>query len=480
MENQRKIAICERLSVAHVQLFTLLAAGLVLFVLMIGSDGVYRFVDNYVPILPVLFLGTALAQKVPRSVKRQLLLCLFMVVWFVLVQTQHELFGMNTPPVGFFLCSYLLAFPFAALTQDGERQKGLKMVAAIYIAASLTMVAYAALLLLDRLPNFLKSPTSINGVRLLTNIVSWDGARLSALWHPNIGANFFIVGIAFTLGFSFRTKRSWAKCLLWAASALQFMALSLTNSRTAILLTCAFAAGLLFFRICKGGWKRVIASMIAALAVMIGLFSAASALYDLHYDRLAAKYAAEAAAASAEDAASVPQAADAQSTAAIESAVEEKMKSSTYQGSILTDFRSLNGRTAIWQSALRAVRENPSVLIWGTDSPGALVSQYCPFYVSHSHNSWTEVLLALGLPGLLVALAFTWSALRSAFVMLFRQHDMWKKSVALLALCLLAVGFMEPYLFFAHRYTPFFDFIFFLCIGYMSQWRRPQVCGTAE
>lgn len=476
MSNQKKAISLGSPSHSNVQFYYLLAAGIFQFLIMTLGYETYYVLEDYMILPSLLFLGAAFTQKITPTAKRQLLLCLLMVVWFLIAGKHHAYMGRLSRPA-WLLSVYLMAFPFASLTGDGRRQKGLNMVAVIYLAASLTLIVFSLLLFFDCLPQSLQKS------------VYWDGARLRAMWHPNITACIFMIGIAFCLGFGFQAKKRWLKWLLWAAAALQFVASGITNSRTSILLTCALIGGVLFFCIFNGSWKRFLAGIAAALVVMAALFFTASALYKGNNDRLIAKYTAQLQAAAAETTpaeADAPAADETQPASAAdlpvtvnESTGEVKLKGINGQGSFASDMRTLNGRTYIWRASLRAIREDPSILIWGTGYTGDIITPYNVFSVGHAHNSWAETLVGLGLPGLAIALIFTFSAVWSALCLLFRKGtDMWQKTIALLVICLLGAAFLEPYLFLSDRSYHFIDFLFFLCIGYMSQLRE-QGAGEA-
>ena len=47
---------------------------------------------------------------------------------------------------------YLMAFPFAALAED-RKNAGLRLIGGVFVAASLVLVFYTVLLLLNRVPS---------------------------------------------------------------------------------------------------------------------------------------------------------------------------------------------------------------------------------------------------------------------------------------------------------------------------------------
>ena len=141
------------------------------------------------------------------------------------------------------------------------------------------------------------------------------------------------------------------------------------------------------------------------------------------------------------------------------------------QRSLSKDMRTLNGRTLIWKAALKAIRNDKKLALWGTEYSGTVISVYNPFPVVHAHNSWMETLMRMGLPGLMMSLVFTalsvWSA---AKLILSPETLIWKRIIAMLAMCVMASGFLEPYLFITNVYYHVTDFVFFFLTGYLDFW----------
>ena len=142
------------------------------------------------------------------------------------------------------------------------------------------------------------------------------------------------------------------------------------------------------------------------------------------------------------------------------------------QNNLMKDLWSFNGRTQIWEATLKAVRNDRSLKIWGTEYSGTIISIYHWFDVDHAHNSWLETALCLGLPGLVFTLVFTVLAVFCIWTTFWgKDIPLEQKVIAVLALCLLGAGILEPYLFFSDIFYHYTDFIFFLCLGYLIQWR---------
>mgnify|MGYP006897801781 CR=1 FL=1 len=122
-------------------------------------------------------------------------------------------------------------------------------------------------------------------------------------------------------------------------------------------------------------------------------------------------------------------------------------------------------------STLKAVRNSKPVMLWGTEYSGTIISIYHWFDVDHAHNSWLETLMRLGLPGLMLSLVFTVLAVwNGAKLLLTPGTELWKKVIAMLAMCVMATGFLEPYLFITNVYYHVTDFTFFFLTGYLDYW----------
>ena len=147
------------------------------------------------------------------------------------------------------------------------------------------------------------------------------------------------------------------------------------------------------------------------------------------------------------------------------------------QRSLMEDLWSFNGRTQIWEATLKAVRNSKPLMLFGTEYSGTMISIYHWFEVIHAHNSWLETLMRMGIPGLVMALVFTVLAVWSAAKLLLSPGTvLWKKIVAMLAMCVMATGFLEPYLFITNVYYHVADFLFFFLTGYLDYWsnRKPE------
>lgn len=442
----------------------LAAAGILEFLLItavcIPSYLGYYLAETYLIVPCLLFLGHILGTRRDPAGNRRLLLAAAAVAWFVITQTVHKLSGMETRSITTVFFVYLMAFPFAVLTEDRENT-GIRRIGGLLLAASLVLVGFSLLLLLEQVPGEWKE------------FLFWDGTRLHVFWHPNISACFFMVGMGFATVFLLRAKKPLTRILLAVAVAVQFVAMALTNCRTTILMTGALFGGIVFFLIFRGGWKRFFLGLLAAVLVLVGFFKISGSIFQWNEDRIIAGIREDLIAAAAEAPQEGQEPAQEDYQFRVEADGQVVMESLNPQNSLASDMRTLNGRTYIWTAALAAVRDNQSLARWGTEYVGTVISVYNPFPVEHGHNSWIQAMLVTGLPGLVLALVFTaisvWSAAR---LLLNRAVELWKKVIAMMTMCVLVAGALEPYLFVAGMLHHSVDFIFFFCTGYLDHWCR--------
>ncbi len=469
--------------------FLLLLVVCVAEALFITTEGMFHFVgyylaDHYIAVPCFLFLGTVLVQRLSGAAKCNLCLSATAALWFVLAQIRHRILGMEAVPGGYFFLSYLMAFPFASVMEDYEKNIGMKLVTTLFLVAALTLVGYSALLVLDCVPDFME------------NYVYWDGTRLHPLWHSNTSACIFMIGIGASLSYMFHTKKNWKKVLLTGSVFLQFLAMSLTNGRTAVMMTCALIGFAVFLAIWQEDRKRFLMGAAAALMTTAVLFVTAGEIYDLnqawHLEQAAIQL--QETPENTEPAPTEPQVTTVyehgsaeepviQETQTAEEAKQEivldeetgtvVIHGDSEQGTLKSDLRTLNGRTRIWRAAWTAVKNDKTQRWWGTSYVGTTISANGYVTVEHAHNSWMEMLMSLGIPGLVFALIYTGIALWSAAVLLLKKTvAYWKKMIAVLLLCILVAAFLEPFLFFTKSFYQFVDFVFFFFLGYLDLWRR--------
>ena len=438
------------------------------------------YLKDYVMIPCAIFLYVTLTREKTTTAKVLLAMGLLMTGWFLFVQAIHHHTDMATRPMGMFFSIYLLALPFASVAREGERSNGLKMWATGFLGGTLVLLFFSACLLAGRLPQ-----------AFVTNIM-YDFGRLNVMTHPNIFGGTLMIGVGFCLMMLSMTKRVWLKILLAVLLVLEFLTLALTNCRSAVIMGSLLMAGFVFFSISKGGFLRFVAGGLAAIVVAAGCFFGSQELFARHQERiLEAMPIAQTL--MVEDVADEthPVIASAAQTVTrriradvpirpgrvIASAVPSSVGNSP-QRPLLETFPSFGGRTPIWQEEIKAIRQFPRVALLGVDYVMEFLDRTGNRSYAHSHNSWMEVLMILGAPGLAMACVFTLLAIWLILTTLFsRKTLLWQKTVAMLMICILGTAVTEPYLFLSgwvmsqgHVFH-YIDFTFFLCLGYLAYWR---------
>ena len=430
-----------------------------------------------------------------RENKKNFILPGVMVVWFVFLQIKRTVEQADLNNVGLFFTTYLFAFPLASMLRDGDEKKALKIFAGAYMAAAAVLSVEGLLLVFEFLPGF------------LSKYVFWDGDRLNAFWHPNITACLLMIGVVFSITFCNQVKCLWAKIGFCVLVCLMVFAIALTNCRTAVILTGGYLGVTLFFVLIKRGKKWFFLGVLAIFILTMTFYWGTKCLYQKNHNILIDKYLqqyseqiiSESATNSISEEIFIEEAAEQEETYDKESYSEVRDNERDYaespeeripivldrdtgeiyltknsqQGSIESDFGTLNSRTYIWNAAWFAIRETPEILYWGMPNPGWYVSYYNFFPVAHLHNAWMECLVGMGLVGFLIAVLITGLTIWNCLIILLKHYrDIWKRNVALLTLCLMIAAMLEPYLFYTTIDYHLIDFLFFLCAGYLAHWQE--------
>ena len=452
-----------------IQLICLLIMGIVEFLNMTKGSLLpinLHLLTNAGIVLSLLGLWAITLWKTPRTLmQRDVILGVLMVLWFLALELNRRINYIPMQSLTIFAVVYLVALPFAAMTQDRDRQAGIRLVSGFYIAAALFLLALSLILLA--------------GGKLLSSLagqVYWDGARLFVLHHPNIASRIFMIAIALCMGFSGQAKQIWVKALLLLAAALLFVAAALTNCRAVIVATCFILAGNAFFMVYNRTRKRFIPSAIAAIAAAVVLITASNALFQWNSTRLLNQLSIETVSEqviiveeTSPNAGITIQELTLPEVIPLAETPEQNLQgnANSYQESLLSDLPTLNGRTYLWISFLEKIWFEPAILLRG------VVDTRLVWGNLHTHNAWLEALIMLGLPGFILVLFFSWNATWSSFRMLWHNSaGMFRKNIALLTLATMVAALLEPCLFITYTEWSFSDFFFFLCLGYLFLWNK--------
>lgn len=459
----KKAIICksEKNSFADLAYVSIFSAAALVFLYAAFSHYTKVLFEDCLIIPCVLFWGAILERMGSRINKRSLILPGAMVVWFLLLQIRRGMELSDTDNIGLFIATYLFSYPLASVLLDREKAS-LKIFAGAYLAAAAVLAFLGLILVFDVMPDF------------LSQHIYWDGPRIYLFWHPNVAATLLMIGIVFCSAFMAQAKQVSSKIAFLVLLALMIGIQALTNCRTAIILTGGYLGATLFFALIKRGRKWFLPGVLSVLVVTVAVFEGAGYLYQVNNDRLVNQYiqqqseqaSHEEESQSQETEETIPVWVNAESG-------EVSLITESAQGSILSDLGTLNSRTRIWNAALYAIRETPSILYWGMPNPGWYVSYYLDFEIAHLHNAWLQAFVGMGLIGFLITVLFTLTTAWNCLIILIRYNgDVWKRSIAILSLCLMAAGMLEPYLFYTSGQYHLTDLLFFLCAGYLAYWQE--------
>lgn len=467
----------------------LLAIALVDFLIIILGPYMDFYLDELLLIPCALFVSIILKREKSVTAKKLLLLGTIMCAWFIITQFLHHHWELQTRPVGMFFSVYLMALPFAALARD--ERKGLKLYMSVFLAAMLVILFFTGLLMMKKVPSFWK-----------TNIhFWWDG--LIVMIHPSQLAAFLLIGIGFTLTMLSITKRLAFRVVWLVFLVLMSITLAMTKSHTVKWLMCLLYGVYCFLVISKGSVIRFVAGIAAAVIAFGCSYVASQEIiewYDyksgfkkrselIQTDRiihgreqheivLTAKRYNQAVIENERGTASQSWYGLVRTAKAENNEEEVPAQRFSLRDTLEKWLPYLNGRRRVWLNIYDVLKKDSRTIAYGTDYLNYYMINSIGIDYAHSHNSWLDVIVALGIPGFLIVALITAIAFWHVFIILFgKQYELWQKCIALLVVCLMAVGAMEPHLFLGGHYLAErnslhpSDFTFFLCLGYMIQWR---------
>jgi len=438
--------------------FLLVCLGIFFLLYMMTLDLVglpLSILRSYMPMLIFAVMGIGLYRGGygRRSIYS---LGLVFVLWYVFTRVLlgDYFLGRSFATVVDLCILYGFAFPFARLFGDGEKRRVLDILALVYVIF-FGIMAWLGVYF---------SVTGTGFTMLLSREYfglpegSW---RLQILGqNPNYSAVLLTLAFYLTL---YLLVRYWKK--RWIAPAIVAMigcywALALTDSRTSIIafvLCFAYAAAVLASRI-RISAKSLKALVIVAAAVLGLLISykGMSASVNLMSKITVAIHQTQ-----SEDIQGEEQAQDAEDFQLVEA------RDINLEGS------NMSGRNRIYGAVLPVLRQNPKILLLGQMDASlmAKITEHIEIEYLHMHNSFLQVLMLLGIPGLLFAL---WLSLRLALVtvkLLFGKSAVEDKLLPLIPVSLLVVSLAESMVFvpWMSMSWSFVNFLFLMVSGYLLE-----------
>jgi O-antigen ligase len=252
--------------------------------------------------------------------------------------------------------------------------------------------------------------------------------------------------------------------MLSIAMLICFLTLSLTDSRAGVVGT-SLALGFELFLVSNVKLfhrrSKLIRILLSAFVALIGIFIVyqGADLVRNGYNRYVTVAAAEYAVVSGEgesidsSSESIRNGDTAQGDANDLAGVKSDIKSVSSRD--LSDIGTFNGRTAIWLGVLKGLAENPRFLAIGTGSlvAGETMAPYFPENspIGNFHNSFLDVLVSFGIPGLALALVFlilvVIASVRLSFTDLTNPDTLGIRVVPAILLFTVSESMLETFLF---------------------------------
>jgi hypothetical protein len=384
------------------------------------------------------------------------------------------------------------ALPYA-LEREGAKRVLLMLATVTLIAATLLSLASLIAVFWKDLAE--KFPSIFEDIFM-------GGGRLSIDNHPNRSAPAPALGVILAGVLLAGVKKTWQRVLIVLLAVVCFVPLTLTGSRTAIVgaaLAIGYEVALTLRNALKGRVQtllRVCISLSVA-AVSIFAFYQASMLTASVCNDVFARQQAQAGQQVVPEATALPEVTPAQTEAATpaadSSAVASPAAEPTPQPAsdavITRDFSdadSFNGRTNIWAHVLDGLLQNPKIFLIGT-GPTVASEVLAPYMAPESpggifHNSLVGVVVAFGVPGLLLLLAFFVMAAVASIRVSFGKLPMQALAVKLLPAVLLftvAEGMMEDFLFDSFSLNIVLVW-FMIASGFVLRLSRPDEAQTEQ
>lgn len=291
--------------------------------------------------------------------------------------------------------------------------------------------------------------------------------------YPTVCALWFLLAIMLMFYLLFRTKR--LRPLVWVGLVLNYLALSLTFCRNAQLAFSLFVGGLVlvWLLVSSGKLKKLTAAVriVALVLAFCAVFAASYKCFSLTQGLLGRTSELVLSARSAVSAPQIEKPAAVYRAEPLVMTVQETKKltaeiqASGAQGRVFTDDRGFNdaGRWDIYKAGLYSIAKDPKRLLIGCISSENMLytNQILPEIRSHHHNSFLDVLMISGIPGLLLALVMVvvigMAAVRLAFSVSAKSSE---RIMALIPPVILACSVVETLIFYFARVVPLCFYLF--------------------
>lgn len=372
--------------------------------------------------------------------------------------------------LGIFLV-FGICFPAFVCATQRQRVRGLKIVGygAVLICTAIACLGLYATYESVQIPSpFSHSYIGITAGRL------WAFSR-----HPNEIAATFLAAFLLAAYLIADAKRISLKVVLGLCCVFLFAGIALTDSWTSRLALSAglgLLAALLLTRYLRLSGRVLRSAVVCALTIGVFALSVFAQGGVLTLVSGAARQNAQNKAAALQEEPAQSQAAVGQETTAQSGMTEQPSPEASIRAGREDAFNAstFSGRTEIWASGLTAIKAQPSILLLGmTDGQAAKVPLSLGRTIYHMHNTWMEMLLLGGIPGLALHLWFCAMVILRCARLFFAENAPFSlRMLAVAPAALLIPCLMEIYPSFSGTMV---DMLFAMMTGAVIGWEKAYV-----
>lgn len=390
---------------------------------------------------------------------------LWTILRFVL---DKELFLNHDPQFIWFRAytAWFLFFPWAILLTGEELRRSICVIASVW-AGCMSVVAALSIFCVATNSLYYTAAGTVIGIQEY-----YGSYRLWITNFPTISAENLLTAAAFGMLALITAKKKWLKICFGGMLALLYVAIGLTDGRTAMIafgILLAVAVMISVFQLLRHRGKvRFAAGLGAAVLTVVlvyGICGFVAGLFPVDWTSVSQNQRIRTTQTPVEmvEIAAPKKTAEAVSLAYVDTkdsprvsllAVEPEPVWETPEEQQVTIHReiesSLSGRTWLWSCVLQALKDNGKMLLVGSSPFDYLEILYTygfPDYQAHAHSIYLQVVLEWGMPGLILMVVFLVLFAISALRLIFNDRlAFWQRFAPAPAIALLAVELVDCFM----------------------------------
>lgn len=355
---------------------------------------------------------------------------LVLMLWFFIVSRMNNY--IPTPKIFLIMLFTFVAFCYPLLFTPEKSITAVKWLVTILLAVFSFLAVFGVISYFTRYDFYFGIPaTDVSPAFIGLYYEPGDPARayrLSVLSHPNNTGTYYSIMIFLSIYSFLAFKSKYHKVFAVLCGLLSYSCVVMSLSRTALL---SSTAGMMVCAVAiawqKISFKKLSIKIIASFAIGLlsgALLFASFSIAEKGFNLVQApeKLSAEGAAISVKPAA---QAVSLSAKAGKVSTQSISFKATQLSENTQQSASSFSGREHIWRGGLQIIKNDPSILLKGYIPLMSVITEYAnsftglDFSFVHMHSTYLFLLIALGIPGILIVLAFLIKMAINCFKLIF-------------------------------------------------------------